>query len=676
MMRFRHSAAETSHNLGTLSISSLAGSNTGIDDGSEDADFDQTAELYQRLHDLEEMTQTFLNERPIRLNNQHDSFTDVDKGSKQDFELIVSEFLHEEVLCLSVVCIPDTVNDETVYLYDEGPKTIKDHQPLDVKVYRVSSLPLANSNSITNTQQINQDISFLPTLHNAEYSFSLTSAIGMIPGLYHLSIQNLGISTQPIRVSHKILPLVRAVSLRPDQKVIGCNGSNEYSYYKITVTNPSQLITIRAKPATNRFNGLVEVNKENCVWKSNNVGGDRIDIHPNDVDVRRGNTFIIGVWGYKEKNEFEVEVTLSDPKPIRSIELGDSIDIQLPSTATATTTTTATIAVTEEAKYFSYKVNSTNKSKVYMMISPLQDINQTSTLTSTSTSSSNVNFASVNQTYGRCVYATDSLAPLGVFGTDMWPDGRGSGSTLIPPIPSIIKAQSLNNNSTSMLASTTINTSSPNTATTATTATSSVSATAASLFAAALPQSLPPSICLDKGVFPVAYLSGNCMYPGIEDFSWRGSSVDGRILIVFENEEWKYTSGICYMSLQTLRLPTSTSTTTSSNNIISDSYLNCRITIWEKSYLDEISAELREKYDIFSRIYRDIDGSNISQKERNRVGREDQALTYGEVEFLPFVNILRAAGANSGDAFYDLGCGAGKAVVSAALSGISFSRCI
>jgi len=39
---------------------------------------------------------------------------------------------------------------------------------------------------------------------------------------------------------------------------------------------------------------------------------------------------------------------------------------------------------------------------------------------------------------------------------------------------------------------------------------------------------------------------------------------------------------------------------------------------------------------------------------RARLGREDQSLTYGEVEFQPFLELLQAAGAHHGDHFFDL----------------------
>lgn len=74
---------------------------------------------------------------------------------------------------------------------------------------------------------------------------------------------------------------------------------------------------------------------------------------------------------------------------------------------------------------------------------------------------------------------------------------------------------------------------------------------------------------------------------------------------------------------------------------------------------------------------------------------EIQAFTYGEIEFAPFVELLKQCGAADNTMFYDLvttfyyslfhqvffnyayqGCGAGKAVVAAALSGVHFAKCI
>ena len=45
-------------------------------------------------------------------------------------------------------------------------------------------------------------------------------------------------------------------------------------------------------------------------------------------------------------------------------------------------------------------------------------------------------------------------------------------------------------------------------------------------------------------------------------------------------------------------------------------------------------------------------------------------------EFPSFILLLEESGARDGQVFVDLGSGVGKAVVAAALSGISFVRCI
>lgn len=683
MMKYR-GMMESSPNLGTLSISSLAGTETNIDDASEDDDFDATAALYQRLHDLEKMTQTFLNERPIRLNNQHDSFTDVDKGSKQDFDLEILEFQHDQVLCLSIYCIPETVNDESMYILDEAPKIVREHQPLDIVLYQITSsssagaIAVAPATTTTPTANpTNADQSYTPSLHNGEYSFALTSAAGLVPGSYRLVIHNIGFATQPIRVTQKIVQEVRATPIRPSQKVVGCNGANEFSYYRFTSTSTTQLITIRAKPVfdasnspigdpdlyvTNRYNGLVAVDKENFVWKSTNVGADRVDIHPQDLDMVRGSTFVIGILGYKDRNEFEIEVSVSDPRPIRQLEVGESIEVLLS---------------TDDPKHFSLHVDSGSKARLFMTVTPLSDsmlsakgeseyYSQYNKIGDTAVDEDTLGRL-VSQAYGRCVYTSDGLAAFGLLEKSFWQDARGS-PTSIPPMPTIIKAQSM-------------------------------SVDNKSLFAAALPQALPPSLCLDRGLFPVAHMSSCCMYPSPEDYSWRGSGTDGSILVMLENDEWKYTNGNCYISLSAIRMPTpetgsaatpsapsthqspekrsaSRKSELMSPSGSSPASLNCRVTLWESSALDRLSSDMKDRYDIFQSVFRDIDGSNVSQRERSRVGREDQALTYGEVEFLSFIEILRVAGASHGDVFYDLGCGAGKAVVASALSGIQFLRCV
>jgi Histone methylation protein DOT1 len=82
------------------------------------------------------------------------------------------------------------------------------------------------------------------------------------------------------------------------------------------------------------------------------------------------------------------------------------------------------------------------------------------------------------------------------------------------------------------------------------------------------------------------------------------------------------------------------------------------------------------RYALFSEVYRDVDGPGLSLQDRSRLSIDDTSYAYGEMEYIAFQELLRAAGATDGQIFYDLGSGAGKAIVAAALSGIRFVRCV
>lgn len=65
-------------------------------------------------------------------------------------------------------------------------------------------------------------------------------------------------------------------------------------------------------------------------------------------------------------------------------------------------------------------------------------------------------------------------------------------------------------------------------------------------------------------------------------------------------------------------------------------------------------------------LYKGLNTSGISKQERKRLGIDDDAFVYGEIEFLPFYTILDKVKPQRNDIFYDLGSGAGKAVFVAA----------
>ena len=68
--------------------------------------------------------------------------------------------------------------------------------------------------------------------------------------------------------------------------------------------------------------------------------------------------------------------------------------------------------------------------------------------------------------------------------------------------------------------------------------------------------------------------------------------------------------------------------------------------------------------------------NNYYMRMSDELGLDELSLTYYEVEYLPFKTLLHDIGAVDGQIFYDLGCGVGKALVAASLSGIRFMKCI
>ena len=82
------------------------------------------------------------------------------------------------------------------------------------------------------------------------------------------------------------------------------------------------------------------------------------------------------------------------------------------------------------------------------------------------------------------------------------------------------------------------------------------------------------------------------------------------------------------------------------------------------------------RFHLYRDVYRDVDGTGLSLRERSRLSIDDTNFSYGEIEYLSFQQLLVDAGAGDGQVLYDLGSGVGRAIVAAALSGIRFLRCV
>lgn len=91
----------------------------------------------------------------------------------------------------------------------------------------------------------------------------------------------------------------------------------------------------------------------------------------------------------------------------------------------------------------------------------------------------------------------------------------------------------------------------------------------------------------------------------------------------------------------------------------------------------KIRAQLKEhpeserynKIDLFlTRVFSHARSRWISQQDRQQLKKQDDSFTYGEVDCLSFMSTLDKTQPQQGEIFFDLGSGAGKAVMTAALT--------
>lgn len=91
---------------------------------------------------------------------------------------------------------------------------------------------------------------------------------------------------------------------------------------------------------------------------------------------------------------------------------------------------------------------------------------------------------------------------------------------------------------------------------------------------------------------------------------------------------------------------------------------------------DELITQLKQRPDwpiiqtkllFLIELYKGVNASAASRKDRKRLNLQEDAFIYGEIAFLSFFNILTKVNPQPDDIFYDLGCGSGKALYTAAL---------
>eukprot|EP00455_Lapot_gusevi_P003572 TRINITY_DN1145_c0_g1_i3.p1 TRINITY_DN1145_c0_g1~~TRINITY_DN1145_c0_g1_i3.p1 ORF type:complete len:495 (-),score=121.47 TRINITY_DN1145_c0_g1_i3:184-1668(-) len=156
------------------------------------------------------------------------------------------------------------------------------------------------------------------------------------------------------------------------------------------------------------------------------------------------------------------------------------------------------------------------------------------------------------------------------------------------------------------------------------------------------------------------FSSNSVMYPSENLCRWRGETEsDSEACLEFEADEFKYSDRLCYVGVSPIADGTP--------------YSLQILAVHEE---DGLSENLRIGYRKFERVFESSDGGRISQSERRNQNLQNcKSFTYGEIEFVSFGAILATALAAPGEVFYDLGCGAGKALIAAELIN-PFSKCI
>lgn len=383
----------------------------------------------------------------------------------------------------------------------------------------------------------------------------------------------------------------------------GVATSDSLTLYRVTLSDPTKVLTIRVeavldddgKPigdpdlyVSNRNAGAGPLTRDEFVWKSANVGPDRIDIHPDDPRTRGGSTFLVGVLGYKERNVYTLTTSTMDPLPIRTLsERGgcSSVSDTLPPGGT---------------HYYSLAVDSTKRGKVCISIDSFDD-----------------NSPKVKDR----VLCLDNMGESGAYGRGVysWDDAEERRRA--------IEAAGITVDETGA----------------ATTATGERVAR----------------------MVPLLHMSGTCMYPCPADHSWTAEPPFSPTQVVLERDEWRIGASVCFFALGGVPVA----------GLGAVQPMRYEIAVWEEAEEASLPTEQQEAFRAWSGVFADVDGGGISQKDRAAMPKKSSALTYGEVEFIPFLQVLGAAKPQEGDVFYDLGSGTGKALLEAALC-FPFSKCV
>jgi precorrin-6B methylase 2 len=90
--------------------------------------------------------------------------------------------------------------------------------------------------------------------------------------------------------------------------------------------------------------------------------------------------------------------------------------------------------------------------------------------------------------------------------------------------------------------------------------------------------------------------------------------------------------------------------------------------IWQSLSNHPRFEDYKINHQLFQSLYNNVNTGKISLTDRKNLDIQDDAFIYGEIEFISYTEILNKVAPQKNEVFCDLGSGAGKAVLTAALN--------
>ena len=146
----------------------------------------------------------------------------------------------------------------------------------------------------------------------------------------------------------------------------------------------------------NSRDGLLAATKDNYVWRSVSVGCACVDILPTDRNATRGGHFVVGVFGNREVNEFQLTITNEAAPSIIDINKNNRFDFNL----------------TASHSYFRLQVNPAEPESISLCVALADNRHFKSNLSEDAGGEKLGTISAIDRSIGRGIYCNSSIAAL------------------------------------------------------------------------------------------------------------------------------------------------------------------------------------------------------------------------------------------------------------------------